>query len=354
MASFIVSIPLSFSIALAEIFMNQTVNRKNIYELLNKLNDIEKTILKYEDSLVINSKLCSDTKVSVLILVLTLYLCLDAVLWGHRMGLIGEGTLRMSQLIQVLFIIQFCKLTQFLRHNLKILNRVLSSSVEHKLHKYNTYKRELSKNINPAAICTDFIKVSEHMSISDRVSVVGDSTCDNVIYDTWKSEVYLIEIRRIYRQIYDCIGYVNSIYGLPILLELIRNTAATICFILRLIALLRAEVLFSNTSAYPKEIFTFLNVFWLVIFVFRYAAITICCHMATSEANKIQDNVQHLLLRKNVRSEVLEQLKLFSCQLVVNRIEFTACGFFSVNLKTLSTFVASVLTYIIVFEQMKD
>jgi hypothetical protein len=76
--------------------------------------------------------------------------------------------------------------------------------------------------------------------------------------------------------------------------------------------------------------------------------------MATYEANRTQDNVQRLLLRQNIRIEALEQLRLFSSQLIVNKIEFTAFGFFSVNLTTLSTFIASVVTYIIVFEQMKE
>ena len=99
--------------------------------------------------------------------------------------------------------------------------------------------------------------------------------------------------------------------------------------------------------------FAFLGMLWVVIFVFRYVAITVHCHVTTSEADKIPDNVQYLLLRHNVRHEVLEQLKLFSSQLAVNKIDFTAFGFFSVNLKNLSTFVASVMTYIVVLEQMK-
>jgi hypothetical protein len=352
--SFLVSMPLSISLSLMEIFMNQTVNRKNICYLVNKLNDIEKSAVKYQNSRVLNTNMCSNTKLLVLLGVITLYLCLDAWLWRDRMGLIGEATLRMSHLVQFLVIIQFCKLTQFLRHSLKVLNRVLSESVDDTFQKCNMYTTDFPKSSNCAVICMNFLKLTGHMAIPNRVRPAEESVFDRIVHNTRKNDVFLFEMRRIYRQIYDCVGYVNSVYGLPILLEFIRNTTAIISYILHLIAVARGEISSKNRYAFPIEIFVFLSIVWVVIFVFRYVAITVLCHMATSEAHRIQDNVQYLLLRQNVRNEVLEQLKLFSCQLTVNKIHFTAFGFFSVNLKTLSTFVASVLTYIIVFEQMKN
>jgi hypothetical protein len=88
--------------------------------------------------------------------------------------------------------------------------------------------------------------------------------------------------------------------------------------------------------------------------VVSYFCVAICSdHIATTEA-KIQDNVQYLLLSRNVRNEVAEQLILLSSQLTVYKIEFTDLGFFCVNLKELSTFVFSVVTHIIVFELTKN
>jgi hypothetical protein len=39
--------PLPISSALMEIFMNQSVNRKNTSDLVNKLNGTERALLKY-------------------------------------------------------------------------------------------------------------------------------------------------------------------------------------------------------------------------------------------------------------------------------------------------------------------
>jgi len=117
---------------------------------------------------------------------------------------------------------------------------------------------------------------------------------------------------------------------------------------------LRSQIQFYKYSVNPTEIFVFLSTFWIVFLASRDVSITVYCHMATSEANKLQDNVQCLLLGQNIGTEALDQLRLFSAQILVNKIEFTAFGFFSVNLKTLSDIIVSVMTYIIVFEQMKE
>jgi len=126
---------------------------------------------------------------------------------------------------------------------------------------------------------------------------------------------------------------------------------ASISYVLHLIVVPRSEVSFNYTS---WKCSPFIRMLWLVIFVFRYVAITLNCYIATTETNRIQGRVQCLLLRKNVRNEVVKRLKLFFSQLTVCKIEFTALGFFSVNLKDLSAFVFSVVTYIIVFELMKN
>ena len=80
-------------------------------------------------------------------------------------------------------------------------------------------------------------------------------------------------------------------------------------------------------------------------------AIYVSCNMAMSESHKLQDNVHRALLLQHVSTDALEQLKML-VQLTVNEIKFTAFGFFTLNLATLSTFVASVMTYIVVLAQL--
>jgi hypothetical protein len=154
-----------------------------------------------------------------------------------------------------------------------------------------------------------------------------------------------LEIRRMYGHIYDAVECLNSIYGLSVLLELVRNVMSVIVYILSIIVNLRTHN--EKTGQYQFPVMC-----WIAFFIFREVVIIVSCHMAMSEAHKLQDNVQRALLRQNVTTDLLEQLKIFSVQLTVNGIKFTAFGFFTLNLATLSTFIASVITYIIVLVQL--
>jgi hypothetical protein len=213
--------------------------------------------------------------------------------------------------------------------------------------RYNL-RKEFSKSHNSVVSFTERAQSLELLRIPNH-----DPQPKN-IYNKWRNAENVNEARRIYRQIYESVAYINSIYGLLMLLELTRNTIATISYTLQIIILLRSQIQFYKYSVNPTEIFVFLSTFWIVFLASRDVSITVYCHMATSEANKLQDNVQCLLLGQNIGTEALDQLRLFSAQILVNKIEFTAFGFFSVNLKTLSDIIVSVMTYIIVFEQMKE
>jgi len=65
------------------------------------------------------------------------------------MGLVGEGTLRVTHSIQFLVIMQFRKLTQFLRYSLNALNGVPDACIEDKCKKKIYYvPKDFSKSIN--------------------------------------------------------------------------------------------------------------------------------------------------------------------------------------------------------------
>jgi hypothetical protein len=63
--------------------------------------------------------------------------------------------------------------------------------------------------------------------------------------------------------------------------------------------------------------------------------------------------VQKLLLEGNCRNECVEELKIFSLQLQVMKNEYSACGFFSLNLKLFASVVSVIVSYIIIMVQIK-
>jgi hypothetical protein len=332
------------------IFMNLTLNRQKFSELWKKLYDIDIALLQYGGP---RKNIWFKIEMVLLLLVLLPWMCVDGWLWSGRMNFIGEAILRLSHLVQLLVVIQFCKLIQFLRRSLKILNKALTINTDSELETSCNTPKESPNNRYMKVNSTDITPVIGHVSTRRILANVGDISQDNVIQNKFTKVCNLLKMRRIYGQIYETVDYVNSIYGLSMLLECVRNILAVIVNIFQITTILRNPTEQSNIYGRPSYVITLFGACWVVIFISREAAITFSCHMATSEAKKIQDNVQLILLHQNIRRETLEQLKLFSTQLTVNAIKFTAFGFFTLSLSTLSTFIASVITYIIVLEQIK-
>ncbi|CAH0393555.1 unnamed protein product [Bemisia tabaci] len=72
------------------------------------------------------------------------------------------------------------------------------------------------------------------------------------------------------------------------------------------------------------------------------------CMQANSTARII-----HQLLLSNVRDKVKNELQLFSLQLIHEKVNFTACGFFPLDLSVLFNTISSVVTYLIILIQLQ-
>ena len=339
--AFMVSFPRSMLMALLAILLNLTVNQRKFSELLKKLNRIDIALFKYNST----KNKWFKVEMGLVLFILIPWLCVDCWLWGHRMGLIGEGTLRMSHLIQFLIIMQFCKLAHFLRYSLKVLNRVLRVSVEDGEGRFYVTGKKCLDNKCTKVSSIDIKPIIDPLPGPGPSTIIEDISENKIISDKPLKVSNLLDVRRIYGQIYDAVECVNSIYGPYVLLEFVRNILSVIVNMLVIIVHLRIPT--EKTGLCELSVMC-----WILFFIFREVAIIVSCHMAMSEANKLQDSVQRALLRQHVSTDTLEQLKMFSMQLTVNRVKFTAFGFFTLNLATLSTFIASVITYIVVLAQL--
>jgi hypothetical protein len=79
--------------------------------------------------------------------------------------------------------------------------------------------------------------------------------------------------------------------------------------------------------------------------------LTICCH---STADEVQDTlvcIQKLLLNPNRLFWSTADLKRLSSQLKNLKVEFSVCGFFTINLQLLCGSVGIIITYIFVLNE---
>jgi hypothetical protein len=186
-------------------------------------------------------------------------------------------------------------------------------------------------------------KEDERRSQSDRadhdviLTPVCVSSVGNIEGILRQTDIHLL--RQIYSELCDITCLINDTYGIPIL--------GTVCSILTGIVLGLYEVL-RYFNELGGENLTFVTTF-MVLFL----KVTFFCHTATNEARSSRILVQKLLLEGNCRNECVKELKMFSLQLQAMKNEYTACGFFSLNLKLFTSIVSVIASYIVILVQIK-
>jgi hypothetical protein len=94
-----------------------------------------------------------------------------------------------------------------------------------------------------------------------------------------------------------------------------------------------------------------LAIMWAVIASVSLFMISVTCHETIEEAATSVSLVHSLLLDPCLSSDISKELQLFSTQLIHLKIEFSACGFFAINLPFFYSTVGVICTYVIFFCQ---
>jgi hypothetical protein len=161
----------------------------------------------------------------------------------------------------------------------------------------------------------------------------------------------ILSIRNSYNIIYDFLGILSSIYGFPILVQLTHGFLMLVCDSYTFV-----RCLHSYQAHGPNTIFEFslvaLSVLWLLLPFIRLLIITVICENLSSENKRFSDSVQKLLLQQDMAADSVHQLQLFSSQLVICMMDFSASGLFSVNIRYLYSAIAAIFTYFVVLLQL--
>ena len=182
-------------------------------------------------------------------------------------------------------------------------------------------------------------RCSQSNSAIDQVHITSlyVSSGRNIEGTLRQTDIHLL--RQIYVALYDITCLINDTYGIPLL--------ATMCWMLTGILCCLYEGLFNF-----KE-WGIAHAFYAIIYCVLFFKVTFFCHTATNEARSSRIVVQKLLLEGNGRNECVKQLKIFTLQLQEMTFQYTACGFFSINLKLFASVVSAIVSYIIIMVQIK-
>jgi hypothetical protein len=248
----------------------------------------------------------------------------------------------------------FCKMVQIIRSRLSSIHEVLTLTSSEELSQTNTaymLDTEDRKVINKRCSFTSGI-----IQVASIHVLRNPAPYRNVNADLKRLAVTemqtILNLRIIYNHIYECAKIISFLYGMPLLTNIFcKFTGLTVC-------LYSAVRLFNEpteavTSLHLSD-FVVTRTLWITFFLGTMVSLTAICEMASCTAKGIAHKLQTLLLQNPLRGDVLEQLKLFAHQMSNDKIEFSAAGFFIINLSLLCTFMASVTTYIIILFQFKS
>lgn len=159
----------------------------------------------------------------------------------------------------------------------------------------------------------------------------------------------VLELRICYNKLYHICQLINSMYGFTLLMGITAYTICTISDIYNICGILVTPYKEHQPVSTPKITTAIL---WTIASILKAFFIVFVSERAGSEHKIGVHKIQKLILYVGENGDVREQLELFSNQFANNRIEFTACGIFSVNFKLVRSLVYTVVTYVIVLAQI--
>jgi hypothetical protein len=247
---------------------------------------------------------------------------------------------------------QHCLFTKFIRKRLSSLRCVISHISE----------EGCARDATEAS--ADIYQVPKHVFSTGILRVYPKSNC-NKIASTYEMRVasetsdiytfsfhaeYIVHLRTIYRCLCDAVQIVNSIFGLVGIFVIIQDFAELITGVNSIMYLIKGDIdyHFSNPTSMIVHIFSH-----IVLALGILVTTIVSCHLTVLESKELGIEVQRVLLKYPLRSDTIQQLKLFLLQISNNDVHFTAFWLFDLDISFLCTIFASSITYIILLAQLK-
>ena len=162
----------------------------------------------------------------------------------------------------------------------------------------------------------------------------------------------ILRIRQTYNALCEVCFLINSAHGCTVAVNWL---VATLSLSLHLYYVAVSLVFPSmSTKLLSSTTIIVLLILWSIFILVRMFVIALSCQWVSDEYRKFVSNVHQLLLEYSTEEDVYTQLISFTDQLVNNKIEFTACGIFNMDLSVLCTVVGLVIQYLILLCQMRD
>jgi gustatory receptor len=163
-------------------------------------------------------------------------------------------------------------------------------------------------------------------------------------------------LRQTYSDLYDITESINGIYGYHLTLELAYDFVAFVSYLYYALEVISDTKKTGDRTLRGEEpimLEVACSLCWVMQNLVRILSITASCFAAGNEARRTGTVVHKLLLSQTLLRDTSTELRLFSAQLLSNKVEFSAGGFFPINLSLVYSMVGAATTYIIILIQVK-
>jgi len=288
---------------------------------------------------------------SLLFPVIIGFYCYQVYVWTEGTSYIFITAKELANLSNVIMVIQYINIMQFLRHRFRNLNQQLAKCCDSKSRISHHSVIKFRTGINRLHIRTTQTASTEN-NLTDIPTTLNYILPDISlpVSNTGPDEVTRIHIlRQTYSDLYDITESINGIYGYRITLELAYDF---VTFVSCLYTAMEFKMIVREPGN-RNLLRAISSLFWVTQTLVRILSITSSCSAAGDEARRTGTVVHKLLLRQSLPRDTSTELQLFSIQLLSNKVEFSAAGFFPVNLSLAYSMVGAATTYIIILLQFK-
>jgi hypothetical protein len=323
--------------------------------ILKQLHKIDGFLLEYQDQVRESkrSQYVYLTKICILFFSAIMCMAFSFVALKNSIGPFGETLLWTSDFISLMVLIQVLGFLSYVHQKLATLNTAILSV-------FNTRPQRLSSD-HRNYMHTVSSRFAKAVSRSDkrknnRTSVINPNYSGILLcgtpFNQHSVSSNILCLRNTYSRIYDLLGIASTIYGFPVLVELVQNFLWLVDFsFVFIVSLLSHEV--HGLDPFLEFSFFAKIVSWLLFSLLRLLFITVACENLRSENKRLSGSVQKLLLQQDMAADHVHQLQLFSFHLLSCKMEFSAAGLFSVDLPYLYSLIAAIVTYFVVLIQIK-
>jgi hypothetical protein len=337
--------PLINATGLVALALSLSINRKKMMDVVEKLSIVDKYIFQNKEAV---SKKHNINFVIIIMINVTYHIVLHSINVyinpsGHLNYYYGVS-IYMCDFTWAVNDLQYVNIVEILTQRLNSLNKEIDN-----IFMSQSRGNFTSKTSRPSNNEENFRFLELRDGFRNNNRCVSTGFRSSTFGVTSGVAEQILKFRVCYTNLYHICRLINSMYGLTLLIGFMAYTVCITLDAYTTCCLVITQYKGHELVSLPRLVTA---VLWTVASCTKVFSVVFACYRANSQFRETVSKVGKLALPSSLQPETQVQVELFSIQLSNNKIEFSACGFFSINFKLVRNLVYTVTTYTIVLIQV--